>query len=146
MNALNEEVVEVRINAPPDLLERLREAMASENEYQKEQDLLSYVLLLGLHIEEGERVRAELEAAGMGTEEIYQALYEELARVQGAYAAAHYAMAEAARDDQTGRMVNGALRREVSATKGYLLPRLEKERDQLLRRREALLCALGVDT
>lgn len=139
---MGKEVIEVRIDAPPGLLERIRTALETENEYQKEQDLLSYVLLLGLHLEEGERVRAGLEAAEE-PEEVYQALYRELARVQGAYAAAHYAMAEAAHDDQTGRMVSGALRREVAATKGYLLPRLEKERDQLLQRREALLHALG---
>ncbi|MGI9090542.1 MAG: hypothetical protein ACR2GG_05490, partial [Gemmatimonadaceae bacterium] len=99
---MSEEVFEIRIEEPPGLPERLREALEMENEYSKERDLFSYGFLLGLHLEEGERRRAELDAAETGTEEIYQALYKELAQVQAAYATAHYAMAEAARDDQTG--------------------------------------------
>ena len=44
------------------------------------------MFLLGLHLHEVEARRAELEAAGLGTEEIYQALHRELSQVQGAYA------------------------------------------------------------
>lgn len=136
-------VLEVRVNAPPELLEELRSALKEEREYVKEQDLLAYVFLLGLYLEDGERRRAGLEAAGMGTGEIYQGLHKELARVQGDYAAAHFALASAARDHQTGDFVNAGLRREIAATRNILLPRLEKQRDRLRRRREALLHALG---
>lgn len=142
---MNEEIIEIHTDAPPYLLGKLQETPETEHEFPDEPDLLSYILLLGLHLEAGERVRAELEAAGDEPDEVYQTIYGELARAQADYSSAHYAMAEAARDDRTGRMVNGALRREVAALKGYLLPRLESERDQLLQRREALMLALRGD-
>jgi len=143
--ALAEKVVEVRIDAPPELLEKLRSALEEEREYTRERDLLAYVLLLGLYLRENERRRKQMAGAGRGTQEIYEAMYRELASSQGAYASAHHAFAESARDGQTGRIVNEALRREVAATRDYLLPRLEREREQLLRRRDALLRALGED-
>ena len=138
MNDGREEITQVEVGVRPELLAELRRALEHEEEYPKERDLLSYVLLLGLELAELERRREDRDA---GPDELYQ----ELADYQGAYARLHHAFAEAARDDQTGRMVNSALRREVAATKEYLVPRLEREREQLGRRREALLGALGED-
>lgn len=143
---MDEKILEIQIDAPPGLVEQLRLALEQEKEYPKERDLLSYVFLLGLYLDEVEARKAEVEAAGAGTEEIYQALYKELTQVQGAYASARFALAEAARDHQTGGFVNVGLQREVTATHNVRLPRLEGKRDELLRRREALLRALGEET
>jgi hypothetical protein len=135
-----EKVTQVEIDIRPEVLAELRRALEHEEEYPKERDLLSYILLLGLELVELERRREGYDA---GSDELYQELYQDLADCQGEYARLHHAFAEAARDDQTGRMVNSALRREVAATREYLIPRLERERKQLRRRREALLDALG---
>ena len=137
------EIVELEIEVPQKMLERLKRALAKDKEYTKENDLFAYILLLGFYLKALQRTREELEEEGKGVEEIYQVMYEELARVQSEYAREHFSFAEAARDEQTGRMVNSALRKEVSATRNYLLPRLQKEREQLLERKEALLQALG---
>jgi hypothetical protein len=104
------------------------------------------VFLLGLYLREVEARRADLEAAGKETEEIYQTLHRELGQVQGAYASARFALAEAARDHHTGGFVNVSLRRENAVTCNVQLPRLEGQRDQLWRRREALLRTLGERT
>jgi hypothetical protein len=139
---LNDEVIEVGVEAPPELLESLRAALKEESEYTREEDLLAYALLLGLHLEALEDRREELEGAGMDPQGVYDAMYAELVRLEGAYARTRHALAEAARDYQTGRMTNVALRREVAATKTILLPRLEEERVRLRQRRKALLRAL----
>lgn len=146
MSAMNEKVREIRGDVSPRLVERLRSALEREREYQKEQDLLDYVFALGFYLHDAEARRAELEAAGAETEEVYQALHQELAQIQGAYASARFALAEAARDHQNGGFANVGLRRENFATRNVLLPRLEGKRDELLRRREALLRALGEET
>jgi hypothetical protein len=143
VSAVVDGVIEVRVDASPELLEELRSALKEEREYVKEQDFLTYVLLLGFCLHDGERRREELEAAGKETKEVYGQMYQELARFLEAYATTHHTLAEAARDDQTGRIVNVALRREVTATRNYLVPRLEREREQLLLRQKALLRALG---
>ncbi|MBX6762178.1 MAG: hypothetical protein K6T51_01115 [Rubrobacteraceae bacterium] len=127
------EVSHVEVAPPEALLERLGAALESEEEYPRERDLFSYVFLLGLAL-------SELDAR---PEDDPEQLYQELADYQGAYARLHHSLAEAARDDQTGRMINSALRREVAATREYLIPRLESERERLGRRREALRMALA---
>lgn len=93
-------------------------------------------------MEDAERRRVDLEAAGMESQEVHQALYRKLSQVLGAYASARFALAEAARDHRTGGFVNVGLQRKNAATRNVLLPRLEEDRDQLLRRKEALLRAL----
>ncbi len=139
------EILDLKIDVPQKMLERLKNALVEDKEYSRENDLLAYALLLGLHLKALKSSREAMEEEGKAVKEIYQAMYEELARAQSDYARESFSFAEAARDDQTGRMVNSALRKEVSATKNYLIPRLKKEREQLLRRKEALLRALEED-
>jgi len=143
MSALDEKILQIQIDDSPELVERLRSELEHEREYPKEQDLLDYVFALGLYVHDVEARRAEFEAAGAGTEEIYQALHRELSRIQGAYASARFSLAEAARDHHNGGFVNVGLERENAATRNVQLPRLEGKRDELLHRREALLRALG---
>lgn len=135
--------VEISLDVRPDLLERLRSALRKEREYPREQDLLTYVLLLGFGLFDVERRRRNLEAAGRERREVHAALYRELANLQGAYAAERYAFAEAARDAKVGNIANEGLRRLVFATREHLLPRHRESRGRLLERRDALLRALG---
>ena len=41
MRAVSEEIVEIQVDAPAELVEQLRSALEREEEYPKEQDLLS---------------------------------------------------------------------------------------------------------
>lgn len=142
MSGMDEEVVEVQFDAPPELLERLRAALETEEEYPKEADLMAYVVLLGFHLEEVKRLRNIREERNASSEEVYRAAYADLARVQAAYARTRHSFAEAAQGYETGRMTNVALGREVAATKTMLVPRLESQRDRLRERRKALKEAL----
>lgn len=143
---MNDAVIEVRVDAPPELLESLRAALEEEREYTREGDLLAYAQLLGFHLEALENRKEELEEAETNPQGVYDAMYAELTRLEGAYARTRHAFAEAARDYQTGRMTNVALRREIAATRTLLIPRLEEERDRLWQRRAALLRALETDS
>lgn len=145
MSSMDGEIREIRVNAPQETSSLLAEALAVDGEYDRERDLLAYALLLGFHLETLEWSRDKLRERGEDPREVYRTMYEELARVQAKYARDHFSLAESARDDLTGRMVNTALRREVAATRKHLIPRLESQRDQLLQRRAALLRALGDD-
>lgn len=140
MNPANQNIVEIQVNAPAELLTRLRAAFEDEEQYVNEEDLFTYALLLGFHLEELRRCGEAPE--GDDPEAFYQEMYEELARLRAAYAQKHYSFAEAARDYQTGKFANPALRREIAATKNALIPNLRNLLDQLRRRRDALLRTL----
>lgn len=142
---MDDELLEIRIEPSRETLDLLADALAEDSEYNMEQDLLAYALLLGFHLETLENSRDALEQNGEQQREVYEAMYQELARAQAAYARSHSSFAESASDYQTGRMVNPALKLEVAATRNHLIPRLEGKRDQLLERREALLRALRED-
>ena len=142
MRSVDGEILEIRIDASREVPGLLGDALAGDGEYAREEDLLAYTLLLGFYLETLEESKAALEENGKQLREVYRAMYEDLARVQAAYARSHFSFAESAGDYKTGKMVNTALGREVAATRNHLIPRLEGKRDQLLKRREALLRAL----
>lgn len=134
----NARLIELGVEVPPELQKRLREALEDETEFPAEEDLLAYALLLGFHLEAlGCRMR-DLREVGTPLQAVYDGLYAELSRVQAAYARRSFALAESARDYQTGRLANQSLRREVGVMKYHLVPRLEKERDRLKERRDVL--------
>ncbi len=140
---MDDELLEIRIDPSRETPRLLEGALAKDGEYAREEDLLAYALLLGFYLETLENSRDALEQNGEQRQEVYEAMYEDLARTQAACARSHFSFAESAGDYQIGKMVNPALKLEVAATRNHLIPRLEGQRDQLLERREALLQVLG---
>jgi hypothetical protein len=138
----NARLAEVRVDVDPELLERLQEALEDETEFPAERDLLAYALLLGFHLEALKCRMKDLAEVGTALQDIYDGLYAELSRVQAAHARTSFALAETARDYQTGRLANQSLRREVGVMKYHLIPRLEEERNRLEERRDVLRRAL----